>query len=69
MPWLTWTLYYMYDFFSQDVARHNAATAAGRLMDERQQQADVEVYLAQRLDRQAPEVVAGGGKGLAHSWH
>ena len=37
-------------FLSQDVARSNAATAAARLLDRRQQQADVDAYLAQRPD-------------------
>jgi hypothetical protein len=58
----------MYDFFSQDVARHNAATAAGRLMDERQQQADVEVFLAQRLDRPMPLATAGSGERRVAAW-
>ena len=43
-------------FLSQDVARSNAATAAARLLDRRQEQADVDAYLAQRLD-----VPAGSG--------
>jgi hypothetical protein len=64
MAWLTWTIYHMYGFFSQDVARHNAATAAGRLMDERQQKADVETYLAQRLGGGIPQA-AGVGEGRA----
>jgi hypothetical protein len=64
MAWLTSTIYHMYDFFSQDVARHNAATAAGRLKDERQEQADVEVFLAQRLGAQASEAaVAAAADG------
>jgi hypothetical protein len=32
---------------SQDVARHNAATATSRVMRERQQRADVAAYLEQ----------------------
>lgn len=37
-------------FLSQDKARFNAATAAARLLDRRQEREAVDVYLAQRLD-------------------
>jgi hypothetical protein len=40
-------------FLSQDVARHNAAMAAGQLLRERQQRAEVEAFLAQ-VDRHTP---------------
>ena len=50
---LAWALR---SFLSQDVARSNAAAAAARLLDRRQEQADVDAYLAQRLD-----VPAGSG--------
>jgi hypothetical protein len=43
-------------FLSQDVARNNAAAAAARLLDRRQEQADVDAYLAQR-----PDVPSGTG--------
>jgi hypothetical protein len=46
-----WSLSRLYDFFTQDVARHNAATAAGRLIGHRQQVAEVEWYLRQRQQR------------------
>ncbi len=49
---LAWAL----RFLSQDVARLNAARAAGRLLDRRQEREDVEAFLAQRLD-----VAAGTG--------
>lgn len=38
------------NFVSQDVARANAATAAAQLMDRRRERAEVDAYLAQRLD-------------------
>jgi hypothetical protein len=53
---LAWALR---SLLSQDVARSNAATAAARLMDRRQEHADVDAYLAQRLD--VP--VRAGAKG------
>jgi hypothetical protein len=40
-------------FLSQDVARHNAATAARRVVSERQQRADVAAYL-ERVDTHPP---------------
>jgi hypothetical protein len=52
---LAWALR---SFLSQDVARSNAAAAAARLLDRRQEHADVDAYLAQRLD-----VPAGMGTG------
>ena len=58
MDWLASTIYRMYDFFSQDVARRNAATATGHLMDRRQQRADVEGYLAEELDVRIPQTTA-----------
>lgn len=67
MGWLDWTLYAVYDFFSQEVARHNAAIAAGRLMDQRQQQADVEAYLTQRHQRfqgHLPPAAAGAAAAV-----
>jgi len=53
---LAWALR---SFLSQDVARSNAAAAAARLMDRRLEHADVDAYLAQRLD--VP--VRAGAKG------
>jgi hypothetical protein len=50
---LAWALQ---TFLSQDVARSNAPTPAARLLDRRQEQADVEAFLAQRLG-----VSAGAG--------
>jgi hypothetical protein len=37
-------------FLSQDVARHNAASAAARLLDQRRERDDVDAFLAQRID-------------------
>jgi hypothetical protein len=43
----------LHGFLSQDVARQNAALAAGRMLRERQQRAEVEAFLAQ-VDRHSP---------------
>ena len=37
----------LHDFLSQDIARHNAATAASQAMRDRRQRAEVEAFLAQ----------------------
>lgn len=55
MNWLTWR---PSELLSQEVARHNAAAAAGRLMRERRERTDVEAYLA-RLDHQRPNPTSG----------
>jgi hypothetical protein len=52
---LAWTLR---TFFSQDRARYNAASAAARLLDRRQEREAVDAFLAQRVD-----VPAGTGTG------
>ena len=51
---LAWTL----RFLSQDVARLNAARAAGRMLDRRREREEVDAFLARRLD-----VPAGTGTG------
>jgi hypothetical protein len=51
---LAWTL----RFLSQDVARLNAARAAGRLLDRRRERDDVNAFLAQQVD-----VPVGTGTG------
>jgi hypothetical protein len=54
----------LYAFLSQDIARQNAATAANRVLRERQQRAEVEAYLAQ-LDRTSPRPAANQSRSVA----
>lgn len=54
----------LHRLLSQDVARENAALAAGRLLRERQQRAEVEAFLAQ-VDRLPPPSVLASRKSSA----
>jgi hypothetical protein len=54
---VNWLIVGFSRFLSQDVARQNAAHAAGRVMRARQERAEVEQFLA-RLDSHQP---AGAG--------
>ena len=54
----------LHRLLSQDVARENAALAAGRLLRERQQRAEVEAFLAQ-VDHLPPPSVLASRKSSA----
>jgi hypothetical protein len=53
-------------FLNQDVARRNAAAATSQVLRERQQRAEVDVYLAQ-VDRSARAAAAGAVEPAAGS--
>jgi hypothetical protein len=48
-------------FFSQDVARANAASAAARLLDRRRERESVDAFLAKRLDARVPAGIGTRG--------
>ena len=57
MVWIVAPLTLVNSFFSQDLARRNAASAAGSMIAARQERVEVDAYLRAytRGDHQAPE--------------